>query len=333
MNPFAEYIPKKFCLTLDRIVDESPEPHTCDSDIYIVDNVFRPEIKIEGGIDTIRATAVGYKSRLDLCSASDLMEWKGEITPSTLKFYQGQIGEKMLSVVMEEFVSQTRRKSGGNGITVAGEVLRENAKYRRKGYIAEFNDKYLLRFNRTTSFVLLMKTEERSRVGFFRQEKFGIQVSEIDGIGYMQIGGQNYLFVGEASTKDENELQLNSWTDLDKKGRKRINIEDRLFKPLQILFPDYKLIYFVMAPQRAILQNYQKGNGNKNTHNFDEINPLNQFRLRAKTNVIIERLSAINIETIFVPLPDTKPTIYGLAETLYKRIPLTRELLYAMENK
>jgi len=257
-------------------------------------DVFMPEMTLNSlDNDSAMNASIGGLTQT-LYGSKDIVSWSPDHT-----FVNGVLGERMLSLVMDSFLKEI-----GNSEHKTAGVLRESERNATKGYIACYNDDYLLRFKDRTNFVLLQKDRSAVSEAIYMQEKFGLQSTEIDGIGYLHTDEKKYLLVGESSTKTR--FNLNSWDE----GHGLGDTKTRVFDPLKTLFPEHSLVYFVMSRG----SNLWYGRFNRRVLNKE---PTRVYR----------ELKTQNIETIFVPMPETKPSLGELVDDISKKIYFTQSLM------
>ncbi|MEK6938197.1 MAG: hypothetical protein AABX04_04090, partial [Nanoarchaeota archaeon] len=97
--------------------------------------------------------------------------------------------------------------------------------------------------------------------------------------------------VGESSlTRD---FQIHSW---DKQRHAPGSIEERVFQPLQSLFPYHHLVYLVMGPPKSL---------------FDLM--INPVRIKNGPQKVYETLQGIGIDTMFLSMPEIQPNLNEIA--------------------
>jgi hypothetical protein len=220
--------------------------------------------------------------------------------------FKGLIGERILSVVLDELVAsiidEERKARPDSGIV--GRVLREEEDYEGKGFAVTYNNKYLLRYHGRTNFFVLQKTPLEDPDSWYQQERLGLRASEIDGLAYLHVGREKYLLVGEVKT-------VNSWANIDGPDfRKRVTEE--LFTPFRSLFPRHALL-FVFLGRSEIL--------------FDG------RRLKPYPGRMVGELEGSGVRTIFVPFPSTPKSLDDYAEDMSRMLPLTRKILSGIGKK
>lgn len=205
---------------------------------------------------------------------------------------RGLIGERFLNLILEQYL----RAQGDYHVLPKGKPA-------RKGYVVEFSDDYVLRFKGEDQRIILLGRETEPQL--YEQERFGLTpLAEIDGIGFLS-GERKQVFIGEASTAKE--FVINSWE------RRETDIMDRLFRPIQQLYNDHDLVYLVMAYERNLWSAQEEG-----------------YRLREAPRKVHARLADEGIRSLFVPLPETEPSLQELAEQFAQSIPLARAILRSL---
>lgn len=314
MNPFEEFFPRKFCQDENQLVSFD---HTCGKDYFVVDRVFKPDITIHREENRIRTEASYDEFHYTLCSANDLLRWMGDITDNFIYYIQGIIGERLLTVVLEAFIDQMRTSSPG--VTRSG-VIREKVRHREKGYVVTYNDSYILKHDKRTNFVILSKPTDDTPRSEYKQEKYGLRNTEIDGIAYIYFNGDKNLVISEVSTRDnKGQLSVNAWLKGTIKGleeKVKQNVSKTLFEPLTSLFPRHNFLYFIMAPENTLWYQYR-----------------GRLRLRKRTGILYQAIRSAGVDVMFVPIPRLEPTIPEIAGILYRSLPLSREILEAIRKR
>ncbi len=289
-NPFQPYLTQRYCPDLETTVDDS---HSCERDYLTLPRIYSPEVRIHKSTEKIiaRIGTSGY----ELFSLKDLIGFEGVLTQRTPRHFQGVFGERLLSLLMDSFISQLVAETED-----VGGVIREKGHFARRGYVAAYNNDFLLKVDTPCTFVLLTKTEEH-HMAAYRQEKFGLQSTEIDGLAYLHSNSTKYLVIGEVSTRNSKELHLNSWETEE-------NLEDKLFGPIRSLFPEHELVYLLAAPRKALLHKGKK-------------------RLKKRARVVVETLEQIGVQPILIPLPNTEPTLTELSRETASQLTIVRAVL------
>ena len=264
---------------------------------YSVKDIFSPEIAFTEEEFSLRAQT-GRKSHV-IYGIRDVVKATGKVNGARSNF-QGMIGERILSVVLDELVDsiieeETRVNPGSQAV---GKVLREEASYEGKGFAVTYNNKYLLRYHGQTNFFILQKTHLEDPDSWYQQERLGLKASEIDGLAYLHVGAEKYLFVGEAKT-------ITSWKNI---GDSRFfeHVTDELFPSLLSLFPRHTLSFVFLGRGDILFE------GN---------------RLKPYPQRLTEVLESRDVRTIFVPFPATPRSLDEYAESMSKMLPLAREIL------
>jgi hypothetical protein len=301
MNPFDQYTPKVYCPSSGSFVNAH---HACPQDYLSIEHLLNPSVKVE-----LRPEVRGFVASVNnlsqvLYDATDLLWWERKKQEGGIKDEDlargivGVMGERMLSLMMSYLLQEVSKSSAD--IPSFG-VLREKGKHRGKGYIACFNNDYLLRFKGLSNFVILKKDHEADDEASYQQERFGLLSTEIDGLGYFHEGVNKYLLIGESSLNRE--FAIHSW---DPKRHSQGSIEERVFQPLQSLFPHHELVYVIMGQFNSL---------------FD-IN-VNPYKLRFGPQKVYETLQRIGINTLFLPLSEIQQDLREISRKIASReIPL-----------
>ena len=276
MHPFDEYVLRQ------------------SSEGVRAEQVFLPDVKIEHA-ETGCVTASTGDLSFVLFDAKDLLRLSA--TRGGQRDILGTLSERLLSLVMEAFLKE-------NAAGAEYGIVRESKRHSGKGYVARYNDEYLLRFKERTTLVLLAKDPDAKAGEIFHQEKFGLMATEIDGLGYMHGDGPQ-LVIGEASYKNVGRLELNSW-DKDHYG----TVIERIVRPLKSLFPDHTINYFVMAKEHQLFRNGDA---------------------RQQPRTIATTLAEHDLRTIIAPVPVTDPSLNRLAERLARNLPLVRAVIASID--
>lgn len=242
-DPFANYAPRLYCPDISSLVKEGH----CTRDVLKVQALFSPEVRLHtSSTAVLPLVAHANGSQYPLGTIQDLLSWKGDANEFVHHFH-GRVGERLFSLVLERFVSQLAQEAQDAGQSeTGGKVLREKRKYRQgRGDIIYFNNEYVLKFDRRTTFTLLQKVRAGSHEFRYKQEQIGLDLTEIDGLGYLHVNGRKYLLIGDI--KQRTNPSSDPW-DLDETNpRGTGNLERRLFTPLKTLYPDHHFVYVVMA--------------------------------------------------------------------------------------
>jgi len=270
---------------------------------YVAKRVYYPDI-IVSKKNSFGATAKSEGHTQILYSVKDLIDVYNKKTYDGDNI-QGLIGERLLSLVLESFLDTIIIENPESKILSSG-VLREKDKHIGKGFIACYNDNYLLRHKDQFNFIILEKSENIKPEEMYMQEKYGLMSTEIDGLGFLHTENKNYLIVGESTTKKKI-FSINSFNDANHSK----NYEERVFKPLKSLFPNHDIIYLVMAPEEQL-------------YTLDKQSLI----VKERPLNIYKKLHKINIESLFIPMPKTKPTLDEMVNDFVDHILLAKELLY-----
>jgi hypothetical protein len=281
-NPFERYIPIR------------------DGDTYSVKEVFKPNVQFTEDEFSLQAT-VGGKTHT-IYSVEDIINWHGKVNGSSTNF-KGLIGERILSVVLEELIDTTvsRLRDQCGEADVCGKVLRELEKHEGRNFAVTYDNKFLLRYDGRTNFVVLKKTPLESPDSWYQQEYLGLQSSEIDGLAYLHHGPAKYLLLGEVKT-------ISSWKNihyLDFCER----VTEELFIPFKSLFPRHELMFLFMGGQDIL---------------------FSDDKLKYLPKKLTEQLSSKGINTIFAPFPPTPRSLDEYSEKMSAMLPLTRKILESL---
>ncbi|MBR9703216.1 hypothetical protein GOV10_04210 [Candidatus Woesearchaeota archaeon] len=202
---------------------------------------------------------------------------------------QSFLHEGLLAIMMENLLGEV-----GHGNKRG--VLQVREKDTSKEYIVDSNENYILKHKGRSNFILLEK--EATPVGRkrYQMEKESYMATEIDGLGYL-INDPSHLLIGEAAKGTE--FKLNAWGAGHKK-----NVYERLFNPMKELFSDHQLIYLVLTRKEVIFDN--------GTH------------LTTRAENLYKKLKEINVDTLFVPTPETDPSLEELAIRSHERLNIIR---------
>ncbi len=304
LNPFYRYTIQRYCRTLDDIVDG----RHCQYESWTVSELFATEVNIlEPPREVVAELSSGQRYRL--YDEEDIRLWRGSTAKrDIISNIAGRIGERLTFLLLKGFVQKCiehSREAGYAGTT--GWVVRERRKHDGKPFhkhVVQWNDHYLLKFDRRTTFVLLQKAS-RGRQLLYVEEKESVQKSEIDGLAYFTLRrdkeeeGKHYLLVTEVKTASRkssipNYLRAGS-------GRKE-SIEERLFTPLRSLFPRHNLVYVIAGYEHSLFMGQE---GRK--------------VLRPRGPEMMEKLFSSGVQTVFLPLPSTV-NISALAELFYSQL-------------
>ncbi|MBT7903044.1 hypothetical protein HN587_04200 [Candidatus Woesearchaeota archaeon] len=266
--------------------------------------VLNPDLRIanlDGGYS--RYAHMGPISAL-LYGRSDLILWQrkkelngisGDEFKSNLK---GFLGERVLSIMMQYALGEVvnvQQQLGAESAEIKKGVISELKKGRGRGYVCRSNGQFILKHNGPTSFVIL-RSNGSSPAEFYLQESYSVQTTELDGLAYLHVENQKYLLIGEASAKAR--FRINAWDNEHSTG----TAIERVFRPLQELFPQHKLVYFVLAYPQTLFD-------------FRHKPPM----IKPKPLEIFSQLEDVGVQTVFAPIPQTSPSLDELADTIIKR--------------
>lgn len=278
INPFCEYFPVK---------QNSLE--------YVVSKVFRPEISFKENDNSL--IALVKEREYTIFGLNDIINYPGKKIKGSGPYFQGSImGERMLSLIMQELIVDAEKKIPKNSNTGFDcGIIEEENKNIGKELVVAYNDKYLLKHKGKINFTILEKSPEMNPSYSYHQEKHGLQATELDGMGYFHCGyikkggGIDYsdkntieiLLVGEAKTST-NSNYFKKW---DHKMNGSKNIVNRTFDPLVSLYANHEFIYVFLAHDNILWDN-------------------NSHKVRELPSRIIRQLEDANIGTILIPFPN-----------------------------
>ncbi|MBI2146423.1 hypothetical protein HYU22_03720 [Candidatus Woesearchaeota archaeon] len=291
-TPWTDYAARRYCSTLDDFVDASH----CPKDVWGLPKVYQPGVQVaETGTKVVARLPPTLEYRL--FDKDDLIWWRGSTKKiNVINNFQGRIGERLLSLVLRGFMNEMVLESQRAGYSqTSGGILKERRKKEGKPFhkhVVQWNDSYLLKFDRRTTFVLLQKADAGQTLHYIRE--LHIQKCEIDGLASLYLRGpsgddeeQKYLLIAEVNTTRRERLWPNSW-DLKSPRPSGERIESRLFEPLASLFPGYQLVYLLMGHTPAL---------------FTKNSALPYPTLTKNCATIAERLTAAGIVPLFIPIP------------------------------
>ncbi len=255
---------------------------------YFSPEIFRPPIffQEENGFSLHAYTGSGAYLIYD---GVDIVDSKVSLKRSNFK---GLIGERILSVVLEELVKSAVKDalSKNPEKEATGKVLRAVDSNNR---VMVQNDKYLLLHKGNINFVIQQKIKDITNP---ESDYAAVTISEIDGLAYLHCDSARYLLVGEAKT-------VRSWKNTSPSefyGR----VSEGIVPPLKSLFPDYELIFVFV--------------GNENINFTGNI-------LKPVPRHLTEKLEEQKVKTLFIPLPPTPKTLDEYAEQMYHALQKDRE--------
>lgn len=283
--PFSEYLPKIFD-TLEGKFCENGE--ISESAYLSVETVFHPKIDFRYSMEDMHFVASIGDYSIPLYTAHDLLSWEHDA--DTENYLKGLIGERVLALMLYTFLSEIASKIPNSNY----ELMREKGKQRTKRMIANFNDRYIMKFNNTTSLWVLEKSHyDIHPVDRAMEDKFGLRpVCELDGLGFLTHDNQRYVFVGESSAKETDTLLINSW----EKSTGRNSPMAHVFEPLMSLYPESSFLYVILAYANQL---------------FDlSTNPPKIKNIPTQITRILEQQG---INTILIPFPNGEKTLRELA--------------------
>ncbi len=240
-----------------------------------------------------------------LLDKDDLVWWRGSTRnrKNVIDNFRGRIGERLLSLVLQGFLGEIVMSTQRQGYSrTRGGIIKERRKREGKPFhkhVVQWNEQYLLKFDRRTTFVVLKKSTAGETLHYVKE--LHLQKCEIDGLASLYLRKnepdspeQKYLIVAEVNTTRGERIFPNSW-DLKSRRPSGESIESRLFEPLHSLFPQYRLAYVLMGYEKAIFR--EKGTDDSVPDKF----PI----LSRNCARIAERLAAENIIPLFIPIPHT----------------------------
>src|SRR4030042_598758 len=273
-------------------------------DSYFIDNALKPKITFyekEFGL-----YASSRQKEHVIYNIKDVILAEGKRGEGTKGNFKGLISERILSVLLEELIdgsleSLTANQSGSHNI---GGVLREKEEHVGKEFVATYNSHYLLKHKGKSNFVILKKTPLNTPSAWYKQEKSGLQASEIDGLAYLHSDSKMYLVIGESKA-------INSWWNIDFEEFYTA-LPDRIITPFKALFPSHELIFLFLGKENIIFTDSGK--------------------LQPRPAKLAELLDQNEVNSIFTPLPQTPRSIEEYAGEMFEAIPLIRETLKIFEK-
>jgi hypothetical protein len=302
INPFDDYLAKEYF------------PDKKQSAVNLVDNyvsaekLFLPKIELsyskarECAIASVNGKSVILHDVNDFHFFSSLNSKKEDI------FYlcRGIMAERMLSLVLDDLLDELSLSALEKGIKSSYGILKENPRHAGKGFVLRSSENHILRHKNSINLVVMTKDNSAlSDEAIYMQEKHGFCSTEIDGMGYLHFGKKKYLVVGETTTRVE--FGLSSWKDSQ---YRTTPVEKRVFNPLKLLFPDHEIVYVVMARESLLWDR--------------KVDPPYLKNLPSR---VYSRLDRIDTGSIFIPLPNTNPSLDEIARELSEKIPFTKKIL------
>lgn len=313
-DPFANYTARTYCPDISSLV----EGRHCERDVFAVPKPFSREVYLrKGSVELINPIASSEGRSYPLGDVRDLLSWRGDAREFIPNF-QGRVGERLFSLILECFTARLVADAVAAGYKGArGEVLREEREYGVVGGDAVWwTEPYLLKFRRRTTFSLLQKTANETAHGSrrfrYRLKHIGLEMTEIDGLAELSIGGTDYLLIGEIKTRRN--WSSDPW-DLNKKPfRAPGSIEKRLFEPMRDLYPHHHFVYVAAANQTTLFQ--------------EAAEPA---ILTSESTTLVNRLRGAGVTPVFLPLPGAiDPNT--LAKRFYRLLITTRVVVEALEQ-
>jgi hypothetical protein len=285
MSPFSRYVPLK------------------EGEAYVVEKIFSPSITFSEQDFSMKATTPS--GSYTIYSIDDIIHSTAKENGAASNF-QGLLGERILSVVLEELVHTIIEevKVSDPCIQTRGRVLREQPEYEGKNYAFTFNNRFLLRYNGKTNFYLLRKRPFDDPDSWYEQERLGLIAREIDGMAFLHIGEEKYLLIGEAKT-------ITSWRNIDDSGYIR-TVTEELFPPFRSLFPRHNLVFVFLAKRELIYEDQE---------------------LKDKPSRIAEALASKGVQSVFIPFPKTEKKLADYARNMSDLLPLTRKIILTLMTK
>ncbi len=256
---------------------------------YRISHLFKPEFSITSEPYSLKVSTIHQEYKL--FTLDDIIGFNDKINGAQSRF-QGIIGERILFAYLNELIIKVRKNSEDRG--AVGNVLTEKKVHEGKGFIANYNNNYLLRHKGKTNFVILQKQDTPHPDAFYAQEKSGLLASEIDGMAYYHNGDGNYLIFGEAKTSE-------TWSNIGTKIG--YSIANNIAMPLQTLFPDHKLIFMFLGHENLIHENE---------------------RLNEHSSNLVAELEHLGVDSILAPLPTLPKEIKDYASDMADLVPLVR---------
>ncbi|MDO8642781.1 MAG: hypothetical protein Q7R76_04320 [Candidatus Woesearchaeota archaeon] len=305
-DPFANYAPRPYCPDIGTVVDNGH----CRNDVIVVPAPFMPTVSVHtAGKNRVTPTAYAGDCSYPLGDIRDLLSWKGD-AHSFVGQFQGRVGERLLSLLLECFVNKLVVDAKDAGYETAnGNVLREKRKYRTgRGDAVFWDNEYLLKFDRRTTFVLLQKAHAGSYRFRYRKGELSLERAEIDGLAYFTVNDRKYLLVGDAKTISRPSSDV--W-NINRPGN---NLETRLVRPLRELYPDHELVYVVAAYRHMLFQ--REGNP-----------PV----LTPPSEVFAHHLRRAGVTPVFIPFPEAIDC-KKIARQFHGKLLVVRSLIESLEN-
>ncbi len=297
-NPFSKYLPKAYSPLEEKFFDGED---LRNREYMSIEEIFQPKINYSSGEDLQIIANIG-NSKIPLYTTHDLLSW--DFDKDTQNHFKGLIGERILAIILHAFLAEV---ASGNPDSKY-EIMREKGGHRAKRMIANFSDRYIMKFNNTTSLWVLQKsTYDIHPVERAMQDKFGLKaICELDGLGFFICDDKRYVLVGESSAKEsEDKLMINSW----EKSKKRNSTLGHVFNPLRNLYSDSDFVYVILAYDNQL---------------FDrQVDPPRIKREPARISTALRRQG---IDTILFPFPEGNHTLKELAIKAEKHHGVLRQI-------
>lgn len=253
-NPLAGYAAKLYCPSLTALVDE----RDCGRDQWVLPKVYEPALTLTREKYRVNA-ALSPEWNYALYHEQDMILWRGNVKrEQVVQHFKGRIGERVLALVLSGFIDEVVRGCRQEGYTASkGWVVKEKREQESRPYhrkVIRVQGHYALQHDRRTTFKLLQDKSSQEE----HDDDTLDGCAEIDGLARLYVrsaeaeASRKYLFVAEVKTTKEDSFFLN-FIEFEKKGS-RGNIEERLFTPLRILYPEHQLVYVCMNQAQVLFQ-------------------------------------------------------------------------------
>lgn len=254
LNPLLGYGAKLYCPSSAALLDE----RDCGRDQWVMPKVYEPAITLTR--EKYRVTAeLLPDSKFALYHEQDMVLWRGSVErEQVVQHFKGRIGERVLALVLSGFIDEVVSGCHRAGYTASkGWLLKEKREPESRPYhrkVIRVQGPYALQHDRRTTFKLLHDKSNQKE----RDDDTLDVCAEIDGLARLYVrsaesdASQKYLFIAEVKTTKEDSFFLN-FIEFEKKGP-RGNIEERLFTPLRILYPEHQLVYVCMNQAQVLFQ-------------------------------------------------------------------------------
>ena len=305
-NPLAGYAAKLYCPSLTALV----EKRDCSRDQWVMPKVYEPALTLTR--EKYRVTAeLPSEWEYALYHEQDMLLWRGSVVrEQVVQHFKGRIGERVLALVLSGFIDDlvTVCHQAGYSASKGGLIKEkrepESRPYHRK--VVRIQGPYALQHDRRTTFKLL---QDKSSQGE-RDDDTPDVCAEIDGLARLYVCSsepeisQKYLFIAEVKTTTEESFFLN-FIGFEKSGFR--SLEERLFTPLRILYPEHRLVYVCMNQAQILFQ------------------PAAPYPILTPASIkVSKRLQKAGVHSLFIPLPRTVDC-GALAEEFYAKLVRLRE--------